>query len=104
MFANPTGRELLIPFAGSDAQDEGNDLGLRRVDLVPVSAEEDVRRKERDTLISVNETMIFDESKQVSRSQIVDRWISVSGFVLRSSQSRLDQTGIPDTRRSTALG
>lgn len=46
VFADPLGSNLLICLAGSNTQHECDDLWLCGVNLVPVPAEEDVRRNE----------------------------------------------------------
>ena len=72
MFADPPGSKLLIHFAGSDAQHERNDFGLRSVNLVSVPAKEDVDRKERDPFVAIQKPVMSGKAIEIRGSQIVD--------------------------------
>ena len=96
MVAEEGNRAQLVDFAGSDHQNELNDLFLLGLDAQPIEKQEQIGRCECSAFVSVNKWMVLRDAEQIGRRKFAEIWIPVCFLLQRACERRFQHSFIPD--------
>lgn len=96
MVAEEAGRTFFVDLAGGHEKNELNDVFLLGFHAEPVEEEKKVGCSEAGTLVSVNERMVFHDTKQVRCCERAQIRFLIGLFLQRAMKRRLKRTFIAD--------
>lgn len=100
----PLDQTGLIKGPVSDLQHDSDDLRFRCLDLKSVDEQEHVHGHKPDSLVSVQERVVLDETEAVAGGEGVEVGSGIEApAVLWPGKSRLKEAVIPDSEKSTML-
>ena len=103
MATYPLCKRIFIHLSSRYRQNSQRSFGLRCLKSMGINGEEQTYGQKGSTLVAIDESMVFGQTKTIRCSEARQVWLAVKGQIKGTTQGRVQQSVVAQSSRAAVL-